>query len=502
MNARISCKALACTALFLTLVACGNMNDRLERMIPADATGAISIDVPQLVDKAGIRKDDRIVIPAELESILDANDRSRLCQIITDLPVSGINTDCRAFVYFSGKTFNTVALVALDDPDAMRTLLSRRTGADFATVENVDCIYRGDYLYAIDGKVLLAGHVARAIDQKKAARAARSILDHNARSLLDDKQARQCLHADQAINAYLQLKGLKTLLRKSDAYKEIAQRMPLLEIFTESDIESVDAHVTLDDTQATLNAAINAQPNSEYVQLLNATLSKPADVTLKAIPNSMDYIVSMSVNGQNFVKLQQLQQLIDIFKKLPYIGRIDLASILATIDGPFTVGMARDPHLEGEWNVVVAARTNNADTILQQISSFANSMGQAPELYDNEYIYQYENKMIKMGMIDDVLYLKMLDYEQTEGYASEMTRLNKFFASAPIAIYGHTRNDSTNCYIDFGLTDNVTGIGHFYTDRAGANVTLELLKSLCSVKPDNDYDTAEDDMEQLIGLDN
>ena len=190
----------------------------------------------------------------------------------------------------------------------------------------------------------------------------------------------------------------------------------------------------------------------------------------------------MSVKGNNFVQLKQIQQLLKMFGKLPYIGSIDMAAILSTVDGPFTIGLARDPHLEGEWNMVLATRSTDPEGVVKRISAFANSMGQAPELYEGEYIYQYDNKMIRIGVVDGILYLKMLDYEQTEGYAYEMEPVREFFNGALVGIFAQTRNDSINGYFDFGLADIFNGKGHFYTSMPQANATLELLRSLCSIR--------------------
>ena len=182
-----------------------------------------------------------------------------------------------------------------------------------------------------------------------------------------------------------------------------------------------------------------------------------------------------------------------MFGKLPYIGSIDLASILATVDGPFTIGLARDPHLEGEWNMVLATRSSDPDGVVEQISNFANSMGQAPELYEGEYIYQYDNKMIRIGIIDGILYLKVLDYEQTEGYAYEMTPVREVFDGSVIGFFAQTRNDSINGYFDFGLEDPFVGKGHFYTNQSKANNTLEFLRSLCSIKVSDGFGNEDDD---------
>lgn len=470
-------------ALALVLVMAGCSSDNLEKMVPADATGVVSIDVPRLLKVADMLDGDDIVLPKSLQQAIDDNDTSPFCVLLNDLPQMGLDTGEKAYAFFTVKTFGRVVLAALSNPEKARKTLAIREGGDFETVEGLDCMYVKDNLYAIDGKVLFIGTVNKAMEVARAARAAKGILSKTSTSIIDNKAVKDVLHNDDAaINVWIQGKGLRTILNKSDVYRELSTKMPLIEIFTESDIDAVTCNIDLDKKQVEMDTRILAKDDSEYAQLLNSTLGTPSDQVLKAIPNSMDYIFTMSVKGNNFVQLKQIQQLLKMFGKLPYIGSIDMAAILSTVDGPFTIGLARDPHLEGEWNMVLATRSTDPEGVVKRISAFANSMGQAPELYEGEYIYQYDNKMIRIGVVDGILYLKMLDYEQTEGYAYEMEPVRDFFNGALVGIFAQTRNDSINGYFDFGLADIFNGKGHFYTSMPQANATLELLRSLCSIR--------------------
>ena len=484
-------------AAWMLLMLAGCASDGLEKMIPADATGVVCVDVPEILKKADMIDDGKVVLPPSLREVIDANDVSPLCILLSDLPQLGLDIDSKAYAYFSAKTFGRVLLAMLDDPDKTRKTLEMRVGGDFSKVEGIDCMYVGDNLYAIKDKVLLVGTVNKAMEVSRAAKAAKGIFAKTATSIIDNKAVKDQLHArDCAINAWIQGKGLRTILGKSEVYRELSRKMPLIEIFTESDIDAVTCNIEFDKKQVEMTTRIMAGEGSEYAKLLNTTLGKPSGDVLKAIPNSMDYIFSMSVKGDNFVKLKQIQQLLTMFGKIPYIGRIDLASILATVDGPFCIGLARDPHLEGEWNMVIATRSTDPEGVVKQISTFANAMGQAPELYGDEYIYQYDNKMIRIGIIDGILYFKMLDYEQTEGYAYEMTPVHDFFDGAMLGIFAQTHNDSVNGYYDFGLTDIYNGKGHFYTSDPNSNVTLELLRSLCSIKMSDSFGNEADEDSQ------
>ena len=107
-------KWLKCVSMaLLLLVMAGCASDNLEKMIPADATGVVSIDVPDILKKAGMIDDGKIVLPQSLKQVIDANDTSPLCVLLNDLPQMGINTDDKAYAFFTAKTFGRVLLAVL-----------------------------------------------------------------------------------------------------------------------------------------------------------------------------------------------------------------------------------------------------------------------------------------------------------------------------------------------------------------------------------------------------
>ena len=101
--------------------------------------------------------------------------------------------------------------------------------------------------------------------------------------------------------------------------------------------------------------------------------------------------------------------------------------------------------------------------------------------------------MIRIGVIDGILYFKMLDYEQTEGYAYEMKPVREFFDKALLGVFMQTRGNDVHGFFDFGLQDIFNGKGHFYTNDRGANATLELLRSLCSIKVGDAFGNEDND---------
>ena len=125
-------KYLAVALMMLMLAGCAS--DSLEKMIPADATGVVSLDVPQILKKAGMIDDGHVVLPKSLQQVIDGNDTSPLCVLLSDLPQMGLNIDSKAYAYFSAKTFGRVLLAELDDPEKARKTLEMRVGGDFSKV--------------------------------------------------------------------------------------------------------------------------------------------------------------------------------------------------------------------------------------------------------------------------------------------------------------------------------------------------------------------------------
>ena len=479
---------VASVVLLALMSACSSVNENLEKMIPAEATGVVSIDVPAIIKKALLAGDDGIALPDDLTAVMDDNDASPLCQALTDLPVMGINAEAKAFAFFTDKTFAATLLVPLTDESAARRTIAARMGEDFSEVDGLSCLSVADKFFAVHDGVLMAARVNKNAELSRLAKVARTMFDRKSRSVLDVDDMKECLAEQGDVNGYFQLKCIKSLLKGSKTYRELAQRLPLVEIFTESDIDAVTCKLTLNEKDADLETHFKVSESSDYIKLMNATMSSPDSKVLKVIPSSMDYVLSMSVKGDQLVQLPQIEQLLSMFAKLPHIGKFDLKGMLSTIDGPVAVSMAPDPYLEGDWNGVIAASSQQPDEVVSTIASFAMALGQAPELYDNEYVYQYENKMIKVGVNDGVIYLKMLNYEQTEGYASDNATLNTLFASSPMAITIKTKAGKNDARFSYGLTNHVDGHGTFVPADGESSATLALLKALCGIRPASAYD--------------
>ncbi len=488
-------KLVFCTFLLALLVSCSNVNDKMVKMIPADSKGVICIKIPEIIKKTELEKDGNYAIPAQLKKIVEAHKSSLLCAVLSDLSGSGFDYGHNAYVFITDKVFKTAALLPIDDESNVKSTLEKAVDNRFTEISGVQYINDRDNYYVIKDGVLLVGTLNKMAEPKAVVAEAARILSQEKTSIADNNDVKKCLNEDGELNAYFDVKGLNVLLNKSKRYRQLVQKMPIIGIFTESDIKALVCNMKIDKTTATMSAKIKVDDNSDYVQLLSTTLNKPSCDFLKVIPNSMEYIVSMSMNGSNFAKLTQMQQITDAFKKVPNMAELDLAGIVEAIDGPLAIGLAHDPYLQGEWNVVIAANAKNPDLIIGNIIRYAQSMGQAPEKYGSEYVYQYNNKQVNVGVNGNVVYVKMLDYEQTEGYAYELPDVRDFFAKTPLGIFIHSKLDSTAGFFNFGITNYVDGNGFFYTQNETDNAALVLLEIVCAAQSEDAHDVADEDVD-------
>ena len=481
-------KYIVFLALALVLASCSNKEESLLRVIPADASGVVAINTQSVLAKCEmLNQDGNFELPQSLKSIVDENDASQLCQILTDIPVLGLDLTSKAYVFFTVKTFGSVFLASVDDEDAARKAIERRSGGDFQSLDGLDCIFVEETFYTVYDKILFIGHVNKPMEIAKAASAARKMLGRMATNITDDNDVMACLQAENDINAFLTQNGLNIMLNRSSQYREITKKFPLFEIFTESDIQAYICSINLNSDKADLDIKIKVDDNSEYLKLLSTTLNSANSDFLKAIPESMDYIVAMSVNGMNFVNLPQIKSLISVFSNIPFIGKLDLAGMLSTIDGPVAAGLAHDPNID-EWNVVFAAKSNNQSAVLGYIKKFASALGQHPQVSDGEYIYEYDNRMINIGVKEGILYVKILNYEQTEGYAYENKEALELFTKSAIGAYGRAQGG----HFSLGLIDNTSIHGSFAPDAKDQNAAVALVKVLCSVEPPHAFDNVDE----------
>ncbi len=479
--------------LLLVAVSCGNVNQELERMVPDDATGVVCVDVPQILEKSGMINEGKLSFPAILKRAIDETDESFLSQTLADVAKSGIDIESKIYLFFANKTFSTVLLASVEDNEKMEKMLERRLDVKFTDYEGVQLIKKDGTVYAMRDGILLIAELGKDVESEKAAGIARSIMSHSQKSIFTDNQVKDYFSKGRAISAYLKHDGMMRMLKSATAAGKTVSKTSPLALFAESGIDAVKLEVDILEDEVTLTGDIVTDAKSDYSLLMKKVLTGAENSFLKAVPVSMKYVAVASVKGAEILELPQVQQLLKTVKREPYIGRLDFEGMIESIDGPIAVAASPDDTFEGDWNGVLVLKSRVPERIISYVSRFAAAMGQAPQIVKGEYLYEYNNKAITMGQKDDALYIKFLNYEQTEGYADENTKAKDFFAKSPLGIFAQLGKGSDAAIVTAGLESPVVLKAMFKPNDESSNPALLLIKTLCELKPMKKFSETGDD---------
>ncbi len=479
----------AVLVLVVCAVSCSDTDTDLKKLIPADAVGVMSLDVRSVLAMADISPE-APKLPATLKSIVRENDQSPLCQVLSRLPNMGLNCRARLFAYMPSRgVLKQVVLVPLDDAKLTRNALERIVGGDFVEKGAFSALMRTDCVFAITGNTLLVARLARGASDDDIDEAVTTALTKTSKSATGDSWD-LITDTEHHFAAAFNADAIQEVLGGLDGYSTLCAHFPIIQLFTESDVERFIVTGDCAGDSVRLDLTIEAQQNCDYLNLMSTLLAAPDAHVLGAIPASMDYIGMISVKGEAAMRLPQVEKLIEMFGEIRYVGRMDIKPLISTIDGPVAVGLSRDPHLTDVWNIVLAARSNAPRQVINYITDFGSKYGQTPWLWQDELLYEWDNKMVRLSTYEDIVYVKMLDYEQTEGSAYENNPLlRNALSESVVAGYINVSDADNDIYASwiYSMPNPLHGSLLFRAQHS-PNSSLELLRWLASLKPAQQFE--------------
>lgn len=501
-----SLRILSCGLLVALLASCTGGNKKLEKMIPADATAVVSVNVPSIFKNARMMDDEgKITYPQELLSLLGSKGESMPYELVSALPSLGLNPDNNLYVFLTDKTFRYVVLASVDE-DKARPVMEQRMEGKFAAQGDVPCLRKGDYTAALHDGVLLLGRCnSDTQDDQSILDAARSILYQNAKSVRDVDDIKSCLEADNDVNAYFTMPALKTVIAANHTLQSVADAVPLIGLVTDSDIKALTVGMKFSAEGATLQAQVKADDSSDFVTLLQATQSAPDSTFLQAIPNSMDFVMSVSVNGSQLAKLEPVQKSLNLLGGMGTFGHLDVKSIFESIDGPIALGLSPsymsgsgDGDLLSTWNVALALKSKQPEQVVQMITRFAAANGQTDFVKDGSHVFDYEDMPVTVGNMGNIVYVRRLDHQLTEGSYFDEPDIRARFARSPVGFYLKNTAAGHQSFLSFGFSDRKNGDGIFYTANEKDNAALTFVEMLCGLLPGDSQPADSEEEEGFV----
>ncbi|MGM9868351.1 MAG: DUF4836 family protein [Sodaliphilus sp.] len=461
-------------------------------MIPSDSYGVVRIDVNSLLTKGQLTDaDQKIVIPQSLKDVVNEYDSSPFSKAIELGKRIGIDTDGSIYCFFPKHTFRIATLLAIEDSNAAKSEIEKRTGQKFQSIEGVDFLREVSVSYVMDDDYLFVGEEVKETADANLALMARSILHASEPGIDQNADACEVIHHESDVNVYLSMKGIQKTIAQSEAFAEKLKKFPIATLFTDSDIKAIALHLNFENEGAKLEANIKADANSDYMKLFDATLAKADAGFLKVMPVSMNYIFSISVKGESLLQLSQVKKSINLISNMPSADQLDIRSMIRSIDGPVAIGFSPGDGMNissianDNWNIAIAAKSGNAPEIVSQIVAFASSLGQEDFVKNGRHLFDYEGMPVYLGEQDGYVYAIRLDHEMEEEFYYDMPDAKERFAKSQIGFYAKYPDPKGDAFFNVGLNNSTSGEGVYYTIRE-ENPVVSFLELLCHIHPSDD----------------
>lgn len=426
----------------ILFTSCSSDDSQLEKMIPSNVEGIMRINVPNLLKSGKFTTDNGdFQIPTDIEQYIKANPNSFLGELLPKLQSSGLSLENNAYLFFPKSTFENCLVARIGNFELTQKWLERQSGDHFKELNGVSYIILGNTAYFIKDDILLYATISSAKTKGDLIKEAAKIYETDKPNALTNKRYAELLDSKSDIVASFSPNLLLRISKSTPMLKDLSGKFPLFRILAESDIEAVTLNINTTDKEITIETeALSKNKDSQFAQFMSSIETTPSDKILEPFPNSMEDIASWSVKGNSILKIKEIKTLLESASKIPYVHTINFNGIVNTIDGPVAFGVSKDQVFPDEYNMVIALASNSPQFVINEILKFGKLIGQNPERKNNEYIYEYMNKPVRVGIVDNIVYMKILDYEQTEPSMIVNPEVKKLFGKSKMAIFMNAKN--------------------------------------------------------------
>lgn len=482
----------------LVMASCTSTDEKLRAMIPNDAVGVVKINMPSILDKAGIKKgeekDATLTIPSDLKAVIDQananieDDLNIIGDVVNYLPESGIDVGCHSYVFLTKGVLQAVALLPLADEDKAKEVVNKIAHGKMKEMVGIEFASHLDYAFAIDDNVLLIARKNNATDDEASA-AAKNILDKSKPSVLDNEDVAKAIDAkDSDIAVYVDAKGLPLLFENLNLGTAVGSISPAT-IFEGTGIKAITATINFDDSkQGDEKVAIstdficadNGLYSLFYDKVVATAASGNASDVLENVPSDFGTYFSIRLSGAELMKMPGVSKMLDA---LPVDG-INCGDIVSSLNGNLVVGLEKID--EGDYIFGVSAQSTAPDVVVNEIVNFASLHGQPPVFNANRE-YQYDtsdgSKALVMNKTNDVVYLRCVNFVPSSS-AAEWLPLVSTMKSSVMSLFKLVKiagaHEGDLCW---GLRNKTHGEGFYFTEDPNENVVISSLKCLCWREP-------------------
>lgn len=470
---------LFCIAIILS--SCKDNRD-LATLIPENVPCVARIDLKSILSKADVIENGNYKLSSSIKAIIDNNDSALICQLLKYGKATGIDVNENLYFYIPQKGFQICFLMKIEDKESFETFIMHLTGENMSQIkDDIKVVMKDGLVIATKENLSLFAIADNKTKKEDLNNLASVLIDFNGVSIISDETIKQKLSEDKDITFYMNMSNANNMLRHNDLTKQFIKDFPIIRLLTDSDIKNVFGQMHFNENQGDMKIEVNCDSNGEFSKFYNTILSQPSNKFLKIIPSNADGIASFSVNGTNLININEIKSMANKINAMPFMSRLDIISMLNNISGSISIAYTQDSNFEDEYNYVIVAESNNPHEIIRIIKTYASSIGQEPEISNGEYVYAYYNRQIKVGEQDDLVYAKILNYEQDSESCESIAEANRFFSKMNLGVLIKFKNQAI---FDIGLNSATSGNGKFVV-APNENATAKFLELLCLIPPTN-----------------
>ena len=472
-------------AMCLCLAAsCSKSGDELEKFIPQKSSWVAKINTSEILTKGKwLDQDGNISIPDKLKSSLDGNDTFAK-RVIMSLPSSGLNFDSNIYLFCGLKSFSAEMLAQIDDAGKTEKWICQLT-AESSMKQNGDYKYllSKNSLYVIHGDVLFIGNSAKS-DEKSLVDEVAKIFDNAGKSIADNKDAAEIINRDTDASIYVSM----TEINSNGTLRPYIAKFPMLSMLSELDLKALAMTVDFD-KEMKLNVEVKSDNNSGYSVLYSTMLAEPSADFLDVIPASMESVFSISLNGKQLLNISEFKKMLSSTATMPIIKDLDLERHISTINGPVAIAISKDADFVNEYNYVVVIASSNPNAILDDISRVAKHYGNQPQKAGNEYIFDYYNQKITIGIKDNrYIFFKVLNTQQNAENMAASKPVKDLLSKSKICFYQKSSTAVGPFELEIGSDSASKITASIRTGSNAENIITSIMSLICTAKPSSALD--------------
>lgn len=401
-------KMLLLLAVAVIVASCGKQQGPSPMsMIPEDAAMVMSVNMKSLIDKSGIEvKDGQVIFPDSYSSLLQnlsASDKGEL----DGLAESGVDFEGRAYLFVNSSDFQVGLIVPIKDKEAFKGYVEK-------VDESTMTADGEEYYKCVDGRMvqLISDYYFGVFEMKGTSDEAtcKAVMSGTLEKPISTKKsAVKALDGGNDIMAWINYEGLMSMASGSSMSAAAILQGGMLASVINS-VDGVSGTLDFNKKSIDLVAKTIYKEGTDVIANFEQIYGKASAEGLKFIPNDVEAVMSLTMNGENILKINEISNLLLQYKDNAMLSRDELRDYIAGIDGPITIGMNYSSLIYNKYSVPAiygAIKNKNCEKIFAKVESLLRGMGFPVMKNGDEIVVNFRDaSSVAVGCKDGFLYFR------------------------------------------------------------------------------------------------